>query len=202
MNFIFYFISVGGYRQSKGQLKSAEIYNVKMDTFRNLPDMPYSVSAPCVAKSDDSKAVYLVGGYRSGALKTLMVYDIEESKFEKLPGEMSIGRSSSVCQAFKRTFVVVGGQNSKWAWEDSVDIYNIEEGTWKAGKVLPQKEWLFFPYKGDLFALHRSLSRVQKYINGCDDWKTVLTEQERDIYPKIAFHSQILVNRKELSQFC
>ena len=195
---------LGGFR-GRGHLKSAEIYNIKEDTFRYISEMPYAVTAPCGVKSPNNQDIYLVGGYGAPTfISTMMVYDIEKAKFRKLPGEMKTPRTEAVCQAFEQTVVAASGKTTKWVWINSIDVYNIQGGTWKAGKALPGEKWWFFRHQGELLVLDGTLSLVQSYNQECDSWKAVLGEKKDGPDPEGSFYPRtvMMFHRKDLSNFC
>jgi len=124
---------------SRGRiLSSVAEYDSSTAAWTNKASLPQSVALAAAAANES--AIYLVGGRSKGAiLADIVVYDPTADSWSQME-PMTIARWSHMAAIVGQKLYVMGGIKGKGSTRrtlDSVEILDLETGTWTAGESLP-----------------------------------------------------------------
>lgn len=125
----------GGWDENWNEVRSTLVYDGR--TFRNGPDLPYPVFAPCLAKLRGN-LLFLSGGWSNGASRgDAYLLNLETERWTKL-ADMRERRQLHGChQAGDDSVVVVGGYDDNIALR-STEIFSLDRMTWSRGPDVPK----------------------------------------------------------------
>ena len=110
----------------------------------NPPVMPIPVYSHCMVKWSSGNKMYIVGGIGgvTGTVafqKSTQIFDIASGTFTTLTDQMRVARMSRGCVILEqeRQLVVAGEMTTSWTWIHSVEILDLNTGTWSDAANLP-----------------------------------------------------------------
>ena len=124
-----------------GGLSSYDEVTITMEgeTFEDLTPMPYSAYSHCIAAINSD--ILFTTGLGSGDDESYLYYR-DTGEWVPLP-DMPTGRNGMGCGVVvddtgSAEVVVVGGYDSGGHYLDTVEIFNLEEATWRTGTYFKQ----------------------------------------------------------------
>ncbi|CAB4013893.1 E3 ubiquitin- ligase NRDP1 [Paramuricea clavata] len=116
---------------STTNLASVLLYDITKNECKELAALPYPVSEMATVKWDDD-SVIIVGGTGSNiqALNKVLFYKIKTQKSRMLP-DMKYKRKGCVAAVVKDTVIVMGGQDERGMYLNSVECFRFDRYIWQ-----------------------------------------------------------------------
>ena len=148
--------------------KTTELYSTFANKFIRGPDLPYPVRSHSIVKISETQFA-LIGGFTSEPISTVMIYDITNHRWTKMPDLINAMHDHSCGMAMssqKKQLVCAKG--------NTVNIFDFMDNKWTVGSNIPQPvhhSAPVLPY-GDTFLIVGGGSKViQEYQPATMGWK-------------------------------
>lgn len=119
----------------------------------------------CIASSEYTGSLYVVGGWNSGKLATVQVYDIDSSSWLSNVPSLNVARymPSCIVEPMTQMLYVIGGGDTNSI--ERINVVDIESESWTIMGYLPQIS----------FQLRNTVADGIIYVTGQPQTSTVYT---------------------------